>query len=353
MRDHVAVKRDTSASDDIGGRDLVLAHLRGLPVQRLPAMPITMMFAAKLAGIPYERYCRDHAALVLAQTLVAERFGFDHVSAISDPAREAADLGASLHWFADQPPALDHADALLADPARLAGLAMPDPLGGGRMTDRVRAVEGLRAGPGKRLLVEGWVEGPCAEGADLRGLSTLMLDFADRPDFVDHLFAFSVDVAVRFAQAQVDAGADVIGVGDAAASLVGPGIYRAFVLPHERRLVDAIHGMGALVRLHICGNTLRIVEPMASLGADIIDVDYPVDLGDARTAAGPAQVLLGNLNPVTALMQATADEVSRGIAACHQAAGSRWIVGAGCEIPPATPLANVDALTAYARSTAP
>ena len=89
--------------DAVSGRELVLAHLRGTPVPRVPAMPITMMFAAKLAGVPYEQYCRDHTALVRAQTLVAERFGFDHVSAISDPAREAADVGAALHWFPDQP----------------------------------------------------------------------------------------------------------------------------------------------------------------------------------------------------------------------------------------------------------
>jgi uroporphyrinogen-III decarboxylase len=111
--------------------------------------------------------------------------------------------------------------------------------------------------------------------------------------------------------------------------------------------------MGALVRLHICGNTRRIVAPMASLGADIVDLDYPVDLAAARAAAGPAQVLLGNLDPVAGVMQATAEAVTSGLGACHRAAGNRWIVGAGCEIPSATPMANVDALAAYAQSTAP
>jgi len=221
------------------------------------------------------------------------------------------------------------------------------------MTDRIRAVERLRAGPGQRLLVEGWVEGPCAEAADLRGLSTLMLDFADRPDFVDDLFGFAVDTAIAFARAQVDAGADIIGVGDAAASLVGPGIYRSFVWPHEHRLVDAIHAMGALVRLHICGNTRRIVGQMAALNADIVDLDHPLDLAEARLAAGPAQMLLGNVDPVAVVMQAGPERVIEALAACHRAAGSRWIAGAGCEIPPASPLANVDALVAYARSTAP
>jgi MtaA/CmuA family methyltransferase len=334
-------------------RDLVLAHLAGRPVDRLPAMPITMMFAARLAGIPYRDYCQDHRLLARAQALVAERFGFDHVSAISDPAREASDLGANVVWFADQPPAIDDTRALLASAATLATLRAPDPLGGGRMTDRVRGLELLRSGGGAKRIVEGWVEGPCAEAADLRGISTLMYDFADDPVFVDGLFDFAGSLAIRFAQAQVDAGADIIGVGDAAASLVGPDIYREVVLPHERRLVDAIHGMGALVRLHICGNTRRSVDAMASLGVDIVDLDSLVPLGPARAAAGPDQVLLGNLNPVSELLSATPDAVTARVGACHREAGPRFIVGAGCEVPAATPHENIDALVAYARSHGP
>ncbi len=334
-------------------RELVLAHLAGRPVDRLPAMPLTMMFAARLAGIPYRDYCTDHRLLARGQTMVAERFGFDHVSAISDPAREAFDLGAKVVWFPDQPPALDDSESLLADAAVLATLRTPDPLGGGRMTDRVRGVELLRATGGATRIVEGWVEGPCAEAADLRGISALMYDFADDPVFVDGLFAFCGDMAIAFARAQVNAGADIIGMGDAAASLVGPDIYREVVAPHERRVVDAIHGMGAGVRLHICGNTRRSVGAMAGLGCEIVDLDSLVPLGPAREAAGPDQVLLGNLNPVSELMSSTPDAVAARVAACHREAGARFIVGAGCEIPAATPHANVDALVAYARSHRP
>ncbi len=344
----------TPQPDAIGdSRTLVLAHLDGRPVDRLPAMPITMMFAARLAGIRYRQYCTDYRLLAAAQALVAERFGFDHVSAISDPAREAVDLGAAVTWFDDQPPALDDTRALLADRRVLAGLAPADPLGGGRMTDRVRGVDLLAATSGRTRLVEGWVEGPCAEAADLRGIGALMLDFADDPRFVDDLFGFAVDQAIAFAQAQVDAGADLIGVGDAAASLVGPAIYREVVLPHEQRLVNAVHAMGARVRLHICGNTRRSVGAMAGLGADIVDLDYPVPLGQARIDAGPDQVLLGNLNPVAGLLSSTPSTIRDAMAACHRDAGSRYIAGAGCEIPVATPHEHVDALVEYARSVRP
>ena len=81
--------------------------LEGRPVDRLPRMPITMMFAADVAGVPYGRYATDYRALVEAQLRTAEAFDFDYVSCISDPAREAADCGATVQFFDNQPPAID------------------------------------------------------------------------------------------------------------------------------------------------------------------------------------------------------------------------------------------------------
>ena len=271
----------------MNGRERILALLDGQPIDHLPLMPITMMFAADTAGVAYGRYALDYRVLVEAQCRTAEQFDFDYVSCISDPAREAADCGAKVVYFDDQPPALDEADALLADKTRLRTLAPPDPMGGGRMHDRVRAAALLRERAGAEKLIEGWIEGPLRQGADLRGINTLMLDFFDDPVFVRDLFEFVVDMELRFARAQVEAGVDLIGVGDAAASLVGPQIYEEFVWPYEKKLVDGVHDLGARVRLHICGNTRPLLSAMGRLGCDIVDLDYLAPVAEARQAMGP------------------------------------------------------------------
>jgi len=335
------------------GRERVLAMLESRPVDHLALMPITMMFAADHAGVRYGAYARDHRVLADAQLRTAEAYGFDHVSTISDPAREAADCGATIAFFDDQPPAIVEEEARLADTAALAALKIPDPLGGGRMHDRVKGVALLKERAAGRLLVEGWIEGPCAEGADLRGINSLMMDFFDHPGFIRDLFGFVVEMELRFARAQVEAGCDLIGLGDAAASLVGPQIYEEHVWPHEKRLVDGLHAMGTRVRLHICGNTRSIAAGMGRLGCDIVDIDFPVPLDEARAKTGPGQVLLGNLNPVKVLKQETPEGVARAVAACHAQARPRFIVGAGCEIPRGTPAANVLALRDYATAHAP
>lgn len=331
----------------------MLALIDGQPVDRLPLMPITMMFAADEAGVKYGDYAADHRVLVDTQVRIAEKYGFDFVSCISDPAREAADCGAQIEYFPDQPPAIVEAHARLADKSELARLRPPDPLGGGRMTDRVRAAALFRERVGGERLIEGWVEGPCAEAADLRGINNLMTDFFDDPAFVRDLFDFVVDMELRFARAQVEAGIDLMGVGDAAASLVGPQLYEKFVWPYEKRLVDGLHALGTRVRLHICGNTRRILGGMGRLGCEIVDLDYPSPVAEGRAQMGPAQVLLGNLNPVRVLRDDTPAGVSALIAQCHREAGPRFIVGAGCEVPRHTPEANLRALADYAHTHRP
>jgi MtaA/CmuA family methyltransferase len=332
------------------GKERVLAAMDARPVDRLPLMPITMMFAADLAGVPYRSYATDHRVLADAQMGVAEAFDFDYVSTISDPAREASDLGASIEWFEDQPPAIIESHALLADKKTLAKTRLPDPHASVRMQDRIDGVALLAARAGSDKIVEGWVEGPCAMASDLRGLNTLMFDFHDDSGFVTDLFEFVVAMEIDFARAQVEAGASLIGVGDAAASLVGPKIYERFVFPYEQKLIAGLRALGTRVRLHICGNTRKILGHMGRLGCDIVDLDFLAPLHEGRAAMGDRQVLLGNLDPVRVLRDGTPESVTLAIGECWRQAGPRYIVGAGCEVPRGTPDENVRALTRFAGS---
>jgi MtaA/CmuA family methyltransferase len=316
-------------------------------------MPITMMFACDQIGASYRDYCTNYRVLADGQIRTAETFGFDYVNTMSDPAREAADCGAIVHYFDQQPVALVEDQALLSDKTKLASLKIPDPLAGGRMHNAIKGVALLKERVGKEKIVEGWVEGPIAEAADLRGINTVMMDFFDDPGFIRDLFGFVIEMELRFAREQVLAGADVIGVGDAAASLIGPQLYDDFVWPYEQKLVQGIQGLGAKVRLHICGNTRFSLRAMGKLGCEIVDLDSLAPLAEAREQMPSTQVLLGNLNPVTVLRNGTPSSVTDSIAECHRQAGARFIVGAGCEVPRDTPAENLRALCDYARSHKP
>jgi MtaA/CmuA family methyltransferase len=326
----------------MNSRERVFNLISGKPVDRPPAMPITMMWAADLIGAKYHDYATRADIQAAGQRAAAEQFGFDHVSVISDPCCEAADLGAAIFYPPDGPPAIIEEKALLADTATLGSLRVPDPhRAGSRMANRIEAVRRLRRQLGDTHLIEGWVEGPCAESADLRGINTLMMDYYDDPDFIHALAEFTVNVALKFATAQIEAGTDIIGLGDAAASLINRKLYDEFVLPHEKRLVDGIHAAGGRVRLHICGRALHLADAIATLGCEIVDLDTLVDMRTARAAMGERQVLLGNVHTVNVVKNGTPDDVRRALAKCRADAGLAWIAGAGCEIPRFSPAENV------------
>lgn len=334
----------------MNGRERVLALLEGHPVDRIPLMPITMMFASDQVGAKYKEYVTDYRVLVEGQIRTAERFDIDLVSTISDPGREAGDLGAPVRFFDDQPPAFVESDALVGDKSVLSRLKVPDPASGERMLDRIRAVALFKEKIGNERIVEGWIEGPCALAANLRGINTLMIDFYDDPTFVNELLEFVTEVGIAFARAQGEAGAELIGVGDAAASLVGRPIFEKTIAPFHRKLVDALRSMGVKTRSHICGNTAKICEARAALGYDIYDIDSPVSLELAREKMGPKAIILGNIPTVAVMERGTAEQVRAAAAECHRFCGENHMISAGCEVPRSTPIENMDALTDYAHS---
>lgn len=256
--------------------------IRGEPVDRLPVQPMTMMFAARHAGIPFIDYTRDGRKLAEAQLKLAADFGLDCLLTCSDPAREVIDIAGedSVVWFPDQGPAINEERAALTDKTRLQSFRVPDPLGGGRMHDRVKSIALMRTQAGPGMSIVGWIEGPLALAAELRGLNTIMLDFIDDPAFTHALLAFCADVALAYAPAQIAAGADTIGMSDAAAGLIGPQLYAEFLWPQQRRVLATLRARHpeVLLRLHMCGRTDKLFPKMAELPVDIYEIDFPANL---------------------------------------------------------------------------
>ena len=300
-----------------------------------------MTFAAHHINQPLSRYYTDYRVLCEANFAVLQDFELDIVQAISDPYRETADFGAEIQLPEDNLPLCRQ--PLLAEPADLHSLKAPNPHTGRRMSDRLEAVRTFREQVGGEVPIMGWVEGALAEAADLRGVSNLLLDLTLNPEWVAELLAICGEVAVAFARAQVEAGADIIGLGDAIASQISPKMYRQFALPYEKRVFDAVHELGALGRLHICGNTTHLLELMPQTGADIIDLDWMVDWQTAGTLLGDQIPLCGNFNPVAIMLQGTPEDVYRATMTCLETGGKLNISGAGCEIPDGTPRENLQA----------
>jgi MtaA/CmuA family methyltransferase len=312
------------------------------PVDRIPNFDIFMTKAAHHIGVPLSRYYLDHRMLCDANLAVLVDFELDIVQAISDPYREAADIGLEVEFPRDNLPISKI--PLIREPEDLDKIQFPVQQFGPRMIDRLEGIRLMCEQVGNEVPVMGWVEGALAEAADLRGMNNLMIDLRKRPSWLKELLEKCVEVAIAFAKAQIEVGAHIIGVGDAVASQISPGMYSEFALPYEKRIFESVREIGGVARLHICGNTTHLLKLMQQSGAQIVDIDWMVDLREAaRTLTD--QVVCGNLNPVSVFLQGTPEMVRNGVFANAEAAGAGWISAAGCEIPDGTPTENLHAQT--------
>ncbi|MCX6998565.1 MAG: uroporphyrinogen decarboxylase family protein [Kiritimatiellaeota bacterium] len=326
------------------GKQRYEAMLRGKRVDFVPRIPILMQFAADYIGAKYGAFCSDYRVKVEGNLRCAADFGLDLVGVMSDPYAETQGYGAEIVFLDKGVPQCPHPP--LEDTTDLSRVPRPNPLLAARMWNTVCAVRAYQEQTANAYSILGWVEGPAAEAADLRGVNQFLLDLLDDPAWCGELMDRCVDVAGDYARAQVQAGADTLGIGDAICSQISGDLYEQLVLPREQRLVAAIKATGAFVRLHICGNITHLLDGIATLGVDILDVDHMVDLALVRKKVGPCVALAGNIDPVAGILRGTPTAIRDRLRRDYELVGNPFLVNAGCEIPPGTPAANLRALCA-------
>lgn len=326
----------------MNGLQRSLSFLEGHPVDRRPFHPIIMRWAARYAGVKYRDFCLDYRAKAAAMIRCADDFGIDWVTVMSDPWAEAEAFGVSVDYPEDNLPV--DTGGRLPDLDAAAGLRPYRPLEHARCVNRINEIREMHRLVGDRYFIVGWVEGPVAAYADIRGLSEASMDFLDDPEACGKAMDVIVGSAMDFITLQVEAGAHCIGIGDAFCSQIGPGPYRDLAFHREKRLVEHIHRLGAKAKLHVCGNTAPIMRDMIATGADIVDVDHLVpDMGAFASLLSPTQVFSGKSDPVGIIQNGTPAQITASVRNSRTEAGGRVIVSAGCEVPPDSPLENMRA----------
>jgi len=108
------------------------------------------------------------------------------------------------------------------------------------------------------------------------------------------------DITITFLQVQVEAGVAAVQLFDSWAGSVSPEDYRRSVLPHSKRIFDALAGSG-VPRLHFGVSTGELLGMMGEAGADVVGVDWRVPLDEAVRRVEPGKALQGNLDPAVLL----------------------------------------------------
>jgi len=211
----------------------------------------------------------------------------------------------------------------------------------GRVPVVLEAISILRKRYESEVAVISSIVGPFALSAKLFGFDNLFPWIITEPGYVHTIMEKMTDLAIRYANAQVEAGADAILLGEATCSgdLISPDTYRDFILPYHQRLCAAI---AAPTILHICGNSSGHVPYIAETGTNAYSFDEGLDMEPARKYLKGKVALIGYVPTVEALLQGTPEIVYQSSLECL--GNGVDILAPGCSVPQHTPMENIAAM---------
>ncbi|MDR0222165.1 MAG: uroporphyrinogen decarboxylase family protein [Oscillospiraceae bacterium] len=207
---------------------------------------------------------------------------------------------------------------------------------------------------GQRL-VGGSMWAPFTLAGLLTGADALMRSVYKNPEAAHKVLRAATELYLEYMRGYVEAGARVIFMADPSASgdMISRKHFEGFALPYIKeafkRLKDKTPDI--IAGLHICGDTSDRLDLIAESGARIMSLDYKVPIEKAREGLGGKIAFSGNLNPVTVVQNGTDEEIRREVLSCVEKAGGvpGYIVMPGCDIPPLTPLENLQAISKTVR----
>lgn len=212
-----------------------------------------------------------------------------------------------------------------------------------------------KVGNEKMIGISQW--GPITLAGQILGIEKFMRCLIKDKPAVHKLMEFTSELCYKYWELFVDAGAEFVEMADPTGSgdMISKKQFKEFVIPYAKKISDRIKATGKVkgVLLHICGDTSRLLELIPETGADIMSFDYKVDLAAAREALDGKMAFTGNMDPVAVMNEATAEKVFEVCNECIAKADGKkggYIVMPGCDIPPTTPLANIEAMIKAAHS---
>lgn len=338
----------------MNGTDRCLAALRGQWPDRVPVILHNFQMAAREYGITMGQYRRDPHALAGAFIHAVERYGYDGVIVDVDTVTLAEAAGVPVDLPEDAP--------ARAHRGRLSGIREARELAPVDLRSSERIGVWLEA---CRILVKHFgsavaIRGNCDQcpytlAAMIRGMDAWMAELLD-PDIEEDmrlLLEHATAITEQFLVLMAETGVAMLSNGDSPAGtdMISPRLYRSFALPYEQRIVATAHGLGKPYILHICGDTSPIIEDMIATGADGLEIDYKTDMELAHWRMHDRTAFIGNIDPSGVLALGTPAEVRAKTRELLElfADTPRFILNAGCALPPDTPAENLRAMITTAR----
>ncbi|MBI4321156.1 MAG: uroporphyrinogen decarboxylase family protein [Chloroflexi bacterium] len=334
-------------TEEMTSLERILAAADLKEVDRVPALPQHNLCGMKWAGHSYAECYHDVDKYVHAQLRAWREVGGDGVFDFHMYNIEES-LGAQVVLH----DSLAVRDPVIRTRDDLNRLLPYDGKSSGRSPAVQNIIRKLKQSTNARVAVIGFVHSPFEVAISLRGFRNFYLDLVRDPAFAKQLSDFLVPMAASYAEALVEAGADIIRTVNpsANASCISRKHYQEFAFPPMQKFFARLKARGIKILFHICGDWRDRLDLVCALGADILHVDR-IDLARFKQEYGRKVCVMGNVRTVETMLYGTPADVERKALDCikQAAEGGGFILSANCQLPPDTPQENVKAMVDAAR----
>ncbi|MFH1862260.1 MAG: uroporphyrinogen decarboxylase family protein [bacterium] len=300
---------------------------------RPPVYPLITSHAATVLNCDLVAYCTNGRILAEAQLQAQRIYGHDGLSVFTDVGIIAEAMGSQYRWREFDVPILE--SPMVATPEKVEELAVPDPATSGRLPVYLEAIDYLYKAAGDTLPIFAFIPSPFTNAAGLRGVEDFLLDTILNPETAHSLLEISLEAALRLCDACILAGALPVLVDPlASGSVISYSTFTEFAHPYLKRLIAYLHRYDLDITLHICGDTSRLLAPIADTGADLFSFDV-VGIQQVLTQMGEQVRLVGNLSPNSLLPSShlqIVPETERILETGLQNAKG-FVLSTGCEVP--------------------
>ncbi|KYC44723.1 MAG: Methylcobamide:CoM methyltransferase MtaA [Candidatus Methanofastidiosum methylothiophilum] len=225
-----------------------------------------------------------------------------------------------------------------------------DILSKGRIPIMIEAIKIIRSTVGENVPIIAGAEGPVTIASGLVEVTTLMRWFIREKEGLANYLRYGTDAMISYANALIDAGADIFAVLDPVASpeLINPRDFNEMILPIYKEISRKIKGDPIL---HICGDISAILPSLRESGFRGLSIEEKTDMKEAKDILGDKLKLIGNVSSANTLLYGTYNEVYQECITALEKGTD--ILAPGCGLAPMTPIKNciamIDARNNYFR----
>jgi MtaA/CmuA family methyltransferase len=327
----------------MNAKQLVMDAMYNKEVERIPWVPFVGCHAASLIDVDCETYFKNTELLVQGVVKAFELYQPDGLPALFDLQVEAEAMGCKLTYAKDNPPAVS--SHVLEDGVKLSELKVPTEQDG-RFPLVLEATRRIVKELGDKIAIYGLITGPFTLALHLKG-TDIFYDMIDEPEEVEELMEFCKEVCINTAKMYMEAGCDIIALVDPMTSQISPDNFNQFVAPYVTSVFDSVRKQGKASSFFVCGNAKRNIEEMCKTKPDNISIDENIPLEYVVETCRPYGISVGgNMKlTLTMLFGSRMDNVNDA-KNCMEIGGKKgFILSPGCDMPYATPIENVKAVT--------